>query len=492
MPDRYPSIYVVGGGLSGIAAAEALSHDRGRPRSVVILEARPQLGGRTSSYRESYDGRMTDTGQHLFMDGYHATRHLLKILGTEHHLTFVDPFSLYLLIPPDRLSLLEIPLDNGQAGLLSGIMGFGGISLLSRLSLLRIKGALPKRNDSVDHMDARTFLRQAGQTKEAIDRFWELLTISATNLPTDKVSASLLVSILKESLFSGAGPRTLGYNTVPLSELIVDPAQRILEKRGVDIRFKTSVNQFNVQQDRVSELVSSRENFKVGPEDHVIVAVPPWAFERLFPMERMNEPLVQNVARLSDPSPILSIHLWLRREVWIPIMTGFPENDIHWVFNKDAMTPSGQVGRTPDPSLFDFQYTGSVRQFYPTKSVSCVVSGAEKLVDRGDRDLVVSAMVTLKKIVSDLNALDLVHSRVIRERFATPVFAPGQGMYRPAASSFLSNLWIAGDLADTGLPATMEGAVRAGYQAAEEIERILERRRIGGARGSSEIQETLL
>lgn len=491
MLDRYPSIYIVGGGLSGIAAAEALSHDRGRPRNIVLLEARAQLGGRTSSYREAYDGRMTDTGQHLFMDGYHATRHLLKILGTEDRLSFLRPLSLHMLIPPDRLSLLEIPLDNGQAGLLSGIMGFGGLSLVSRLSLLRIKGALPKRNDAVDHMDARTFLRQAGQTREAIDRFWELLTISATNLPTDRVSASLLVAILKESLFSGAGPRTLGYNTVPLSELIADPAQKILEKRGVDIRLKTSVSQFNVQKDRVSELAGSKESFKVGPEDHVVVAVPPWAFEQLFPMERMNEPLVQNVSRISDASPILSVHLWLRREVGIPIMTGFPENDIHWIFNRDAMSASGTERRSAAPSLFDFQYDGPGGQLHPTKTVSCVISGAEKQADRSDRDLVVSAMLALKKIVPDLNALDLVHSRVIRERYATPVFSPGQGMYRPSATSFLSNLWIAGDLADTGLPATMEGAVRAGYQAAEEIEKTLERRRIG-SRELADVRESAI
>ncbi|MHB8422091.1 MAG: hydroxysqualene dehydroxylase HpnE [Leptospirales bacterium] len=482
MADPRPALYIVGGGLSGIAAAESLSHGTGRPRKVVLLEARPHLGGRTGSYRESFDGQTHDTGQHLFMDGYVATRRLLRSLGTEDRLTFLDPFSLYLMDRKNRLSLFELPLHSGKLGLFTGIMGFSGLSLRSRLSLLRIRGALPERDTQVDHLDARSFLEQSGQTPEAIDKFWELLTVSATNLPTHRVSAALLVSILKESLFSGDGPRTLGYNTVPLSELIGTPAQKLLSERGVEMRFQSGVSRLKIEKDHIAGFMAGKETVSLGPEDHVLLAVPPWSFEALFPVEWMNQPLVQNVVRLSEASPILSVHLWFDRPVAVPLISGFSESALHWIFNKDLMMGRAGPGIPPDPGLFDFNYSSfnyasPSHLFHPATMLSCVVSGAADLLVHGDDEIVGIALDTVSRLNGAGSRKNLIHARVIRDRFATPVLAPGQGLCRPEARSFLANLWIAGDMADTGLPATMEGAVRAGFQAAQEIERQLERRR---------------
>ena len=476
MADAPPVLYIVGGGLSGIAAAEVLSRGEGRPRKVVLLEARPRLGGRTSSYRESHDGQVHDTGQHLFMDAYVATRSLLKVLGTENRLTFLDPLSLYMMDRKEKLSFLELPLHNGQLGLLSGILMFPGLSFLSRLSMLKIARALPERESSVDHMDARTFLRNNGQTAEAIDKFWELLIVSATNLPSDQVSASLLVSVLRESLFSDGGPKTLGYNTVPLSELIGDPAMRLLTRRGVDIRCRTPVSRFLVHQNRLTGMQIGKDIRMLGPEDHVIVTVPPWSFEELFPSTEMNNPMIQNIVRLSRPSPILSVHLWFQEPVPVPMMTGFSEHEMHWVFNRDYMMGRALPAVLPDKKLADFSYSGPLGDFYPGRMISCVVSGARESLEEEDDVLIEKARKTVLRLSPRSPGKKLVFARVIRERFATPVFCPGQGMWRPLAHSFLDNLWIAGDMQDTGLPATMEGAVRAGFQAAFEVEKRLERR----------------
>ena len=476
MSDTRPVLYVVGGGLSGISAAEVLSRGEGRPRRIVLLEARPRLGGRTSSYRESHDGQVHDTGQHLFMDAYVATRSLLKALGTENRLAFLDPLSLYMMDRKEKLSFLELPLHNGRLGLLSGILMFPGLSFLSRLSMLRIGRALPQRESSVDHMDARTFLRNNGQTDEAIQKFWELLIVSATNLPSDKVSASLLVSILKESLFSSGGPKTLGYNTVPLSELIGDPAQALLSGRGVDVRCRTPVSRFLVAQNRLTGMQIGKDTVMMGPEDHVIVAVPPWSFEALFPATEMNDPLIQNIVRLSRPSPILSVHLWFKDPVAVPMITGFSENEMHWVFNRDYMMGRALPAVLPDRKLADFSYSGPLGDFYPGRMLSCVVSGAEESLDSDDEDLIEKARKTVLRLSPGSPDKKPTFARVIRERFATPIFPPGQGMWRPPAQSFLDNLWIAGDMQDTGLPATMEGAVRSGFRAAVEVENRLERR----------------
>ena len=476
MPDTRPVLYIVGGGLAGISAAEVLSRGEGRPRRVVLLEARPRLGGRTSSYRENHDGQMHDTGQHLFMDAYTSTRSLLRTLGTEACLAFLDPLSLYMMDRNEKLSFLELPLHNGRLGLLSGILMFPGLSVLSRLSMLKIGRALPKRESSVDHMDARTFLRNNGQTAEAIEKFWELLIVSATNLPSDQVSASLLVSVLKESLFSAGGPETLGYNTVPLAELIGNPALEVLTGRGVEVRCQTSVSQFCIRQGRLTGMRVGKDAVTLGPEDHVVVAVPPWSFEALFPSTEMNDPLIQNIVRLSRPSPILSVHLWFKDPVPVPMITGFSESEMHWVFNRDFMMGRAFPAVHPDRQLADFSYSGPLGDFYPGKMLSVVVSGASGCLDANDEELIGRALKTVLRLSPGTPAGNLSFARVIRERFATPIFPPGQGMWRPPAHSFLDNLWIAGDMQDTGLPATMEGAVRSGVQAAVEIERRLERR----------------
>lgn len=476
MADDRPVLYVVGGGLSGIACAEFLSRGGGRPRKVVLLEARPRLGGRTSSYHESHDGLTHDTGQHLFMDGYVSTRALLRTLGTEEQLSFLDPLSLYLMDRKGKLSFLELPLHNGHMGLLSGILKFQGLSLLSRLSMLRIGRALPGRESAVDHLDARTFLRNNGQTAEAIDKFWELLIVSATNLPSDRVSAALLVTVLKESLFSASGPKTLGYNTVPLASLIAEPSVRLLSKRGVDIRCQTPVSRLKIERNRISGMLAGKEAVEMGPEDHVIMAVPPWAFEDLFPMERINDPLIQNVERLSRPSPIVSIHLWFRDPVAVPMITGFSESRMHWVFNRDLMMGRALPAVPRDRTLVDFSYSGPNSEFYPARMLSCVSSGAEELLEEGDEALVDMAVSTVQRLAPGRSKKKVSFARVIRERYATPVFPPGQGVWRPQPQSFLSNLWVAGDMGDTGLPATMEAAVRSGFRAASEVENRLERR----------------
>lgn len=459
-----PKVYVLGGGLSGIAAAERLSRGPDSPFDIVLLEARPHLGGRTGSYFDTRARREIDTGQHLFLSCYTWTMDLLDRLGTRGGLVFFDRLYIPLWDPERGLHPLDIPGNKSQLSAAGGLLQYEGLPFSLRLSFLSVARAMPKIDSDVDHLSAYDFLRRAGQPEEVIDRFWELVILSATNLPSRTVSAAILVRILKESLLSGGEASRPGYNAVPLTELFVLPAMRLFRSRGVTVRTKTRVMALSESGGRVRSLSTNRGEIALGPDDRMIVALPPWSFEKIVPVSWQETPLVDRISRLSYASPILSIHLHYEKPVLLPLITGFHRSPIHWLFNKDAM----EQRLIPETrSWFDWS-GGTEDDLLPTQQVSATVSGAFDLLDRSDCEL--GRLVGEHLLLVDRRNTATPRGIVaVRDRFATPILGTGQSTLRPEARTAYLNLFMAGDTADTGLPATMESAVRAGGAAAEAI-----------------------
>lgn len=459
-----PCVIVMGGGLAGISACERLSRNSGRSFDIVLLEGRPHLGGRVGSYYDPGIRREIDTGQHLFLSCYTDTLTLLDALGTKSGLVFYDRLYLPLWDRDRGLKPLDIPGSDNPIALAGGLLQYDGLPFSSRLSFLGLTRALPKNDTDVDHLTAHEFLLRAGQSESSIDRFWELVILSATNLPSRKVSASILVRILKESLLKGGSHSRIGYNAVPLSELFVLPAMKLFRSRGVAVRTKTRITGFSETSGRVTEVSSSRGVLQLGKSDHLLSALPPWAFEKLVPLSMHNSPLVEQMSRLAVASPIVSVNILLSDPVNLPLITGFHQSDLHWIFNRDAMEQRLVPEARP---WFDWS-SHPEDDFYPTQVISATVSGAENLLSLSDSALGELCMDHVRKIAPQTTT-SIKSVRAIRDRFATPVLGVGQSTLRPEPQTFLENLWMAGDIADTGLPATMEGAIRSGYHAAEKI-----------------------
>ncbi len=459
-----PKVYVLGGGLSGIAAAERLSRDPDSPFDIVLLEARPHLGGRTGSYFDARARREIDTGQHLFLSCYTGTLDLLDRLGTRSGLVFFDRLYIPLWDPMRGLNPLDVPGNKSQISAAGGLLQYEGLPFSLRLSFLSVARAMPKNDSDVDHLSAYDFLRRAGQPEEVIDRFWELVILSATNLPSRTVSAAILVRILKESLLAGGVASRPGYNAVPLTELFVLPAMRLFRARGVAVRTKTRIMALTESGGRVRSLSTSQGEIALGPDDRVVVALPPWSFEKIVPVTWQETPLVDRISRLAYASPILSIHIHYDTPVHLPLITGFHRSPIHWLFNKDAM----EQRLIPETRSW-FDWSGEAEDdLLPTQQVSATVSGAHDLLDRPDDEL--GRLVGEHLLLVDRRNTAPPRGIVaVRDRFATPVLGTGQSTLRPEARTAFENLFMAGDTADTGLPATMESAVRAGAAAAEAI-----------------------
>lgn len=459
-----PSIYILGGGLSGIAAAERLSRDPDAPYHVVLIEARPHLGGRTGSYFDTRARREIDTGQHLFLSCYTGTIDLLQRLGTKDDLVFFDRLYIPLWDPERGLNPLDVPGNKSQLSAAGGLLQYEGLPFSQRLAFLSVARAMPGSDSDVDHLTAHEFLKRAGQPDVVIDRFWELVILSATNLPSRSVSAALLVRILKESLLAGGHAARPGYNAVPLTELFVLPAMRLFRARSVSVRTKTRITGLTETGGRIVSLATSQGEIPLSPEDRVIVALPPWSFEKIVPLSWQETPLVDRINRLSYASPILSIHLHFDTPVRIPLIAGFHQSPIHWLFNKDAMEQRLIPETRP---WFDWSEDRE-DDLLPTQMVSATVSGADTLLETPDAEL--AALVSRHLLLLDKkNTASPKGIVAVRDRFATPVLGTGQSSLRPEARTSFANLFMAGDTADTGLPATMESAVRAGVAAAEAI-----------------------
>jgi squalene-associated FAD-dependent desaturase len=442
-----------------------MSRKRDRSFDLLLLEGRPHLGGRIGSYIDKTTGKEIDTGQHLFLSCYSATLELLDRLGTRSGLVFYDRLVFPLWDRDRGLHALDIPGSGSSLAAAGGLLQYGGLPFSKRLAFLKLTRAIPKTDSDVDHLSAHEFLLRAGQPEQVIDRFWELVILSATNLPSKSVSAAILVRILKESLLKGGSHSRPGYNAIPLAELFVRPAMDLLSRREVEIRLKTRVDGLSERSGRIAEIMTQDGPIPLGPEDHLLSAVPPWSFEKLVPPSWQGTPLLEQMSRLSYPSPILSIHLKLTSPVQLPIITGFHDSKIHWLFNKDAM----EHRSLPDkrPSWFDWSEDPEDGRF-PTLQVGATVSGADELLTLTDPELGAICLDHIR-LIDPKNKAELALVRAVRDRFATPVLGVGQSTLRPDARTPYPNFWMAGDTTDTGLPATMEGAVRSGMRAGSLI-----------------------
>lgn len=466
-----PTVYIVGAGLSGMALAESLSRpERGASVRIVLLEGRPYPGGRVSSYREAHTGQWVDNGQHLFMDVYSSMLSFLDRLGTRNRVIFPTPFAIELLDGKDKSHTFSIDPKLGRIGGLLGVLSFSGLSIGSRLSMLKAGSRMSSgglKEATVDHLDARTFLIQCGATHESIERFWELLVVSATNLSSSDVSAALLLRILRETLFGSRGPSLIGWSSVSHRELVIDPALDLLGRRGVDVRLKSAVGQISLSGDHVKSIVVKGRELTLSPNDHLVLAMPPWSLEKILPIEMMGGELCQNIIRLSFSSGIVSIHLWFSRLLALPAIGGFMSGPIHWVFNKDRMAHPESSVRSAGKDDLEGSSEGGDGARSDGSFLSLTVSGVDVRDETPEEEWVRRALMAVERFAGHHPLPDLVHHRVIRERMSTPILGPGQSLYRPSNQTGVSNMWLCGDTTDTGLPATMESAVRSAHVLSE-------------------------
>ena len=413
---------------------------------VRLLEQKPYLGGRARSFHYPATGSVVDNGQHILMGCYHATIRFLSTIGTLDRIRFQKRLAIHFLDRDGRLTALECPGLPSPWHLLLGVLASGSFSFKEKLEVLRFGSSLQRSKSApaaAEKLSVREWLTQCGQSERVQRNFWDLLCIAALNEDPAVAGAPLFERVLRLALFTSPQDSRLGVPAVGLSDLYVDAAAAYIRARGGRVDCGRSVSAVLLSQGRCRGARLSR-----GEEieaECVLSAVPSFQLAGMLPGDLLcQEPFFAGVLSLR-PAPIISINLWFERAITELEVVGLRGSTMQWLFNR------GKILGTGEPY------------------VSLVLSGAHQHLARHKEELLSTALLELGDLFPLSRTVQLCHSLIIKERFAT--FSPTweAERLRPAARTPVRGLYLAGDWTDTGLPATIEGAVQSGYKAARAI-----------------------
>ena len=462
-------VVVLGGGLAGITAAIALAEQGNR---VTLAEARPRLGGATTSFTRG--DLVVDNGQHVFLRCCTAYRGLLARLGMTGSVSLQDRFDVTVLRPGGRATLrrtgLPGPLHMGRA-----LAGYRHLSVSERLRVVPAALAMTALNPARPGLDGKRlgdWLAARGQSERARRVLWDLFTVSSLNVAGDDANLALAATVVKTALLGAKDAADIGTPTVPLGDLHGRAGADLLGRLGAQVRLgakATAVEAlptggFLVRLAGRGDPTAAK-NAANGEDviraDGVVLAVPPDAAARLLcwpgGTTPRNPPMDTTTGQSGNAagewgelgsSPIVNVHVVYDRRVTRLPFAAAVDSPVQWVFDRTG--PSG---------LRKGQY------------LAVSLSAADRYVDVPAARLQEEFLRALADLFPATAQAQVVDCFVTRERRATFRQEPGCERLRPQAATALPGLVLAGAWTDTGWPDTMEGAVRSGLNAARELRR---------------------
>lgn len=429
-------VVVVGGGLAGVSAAVEASS---RGARVTLVERRPFLGGKAFSFTDPRTNRELDNGQHVHLGCCTAYTALLARLGS---------LGLTTMQPALRVDVRD---RAGTYGVLASArlppplhMGpsFTRYGLLSRAERVRAFRALlalaalgPRGREALDDVTFGEWLRAHGQRASAIERFWDLIVLPTCNDRSDRVSAALAAFVLTEGLMRTRGGGAIGWSLVGLTRLVDAPARWHLIRRGGAVltgRGVVAAGTSGVTLDDGQEI----------PADAVVLALPPGRARTACPAAIPDDPAL-------GTSPIVNVHLWYDRRVLDHTVLAVVDSPVQWMFDRTAITGDGAPGQHLALSISGAHHESGVPR--------------AELADAMDHEI--------RALLPAARGARLSSWVVVKEPRATFAPGPGQASRRPGARTPVEGVVLAGTWTATGWPATMEGAVRSGLTAVDEMAR---------------------
>jgi squalene-associated FAD-dependent desaturase len=421
-----PSVIIVGGGLAGLSAAAALGE---AGFDVDLYEARGFLGGRATSFPVSpadEASEVIDNCQHVLLRCCVNLLDFYQRLGVAGLVRFSSDF--HFIEPGGRVSLLKrgwlpAPLHFAGSFLQLGFLSAADKFAIAR-GLLAIRSERNSRKD-LDRISMLDWLREKHQTPRAIERFWRQVLVSAINEELDRMAAAHGFQVFWLGFLAQPDSYEMGVPAVPLSELYGADAWRGLNR--VQIHLRCPVEKIEASGSVTLAGGVAREG------DFVIICLPPERLTGIAPDLGINTAWVEY-------SPITGIHLWFDRPITVLPHATLLDRTLQWMFNKSE-------GRY----------------------VQLVVSASRSLTNMPKADVIALALRELQEFFPAARQAKLERSHVIKEMRATFSARPGAEELRPGPVTRAKNIFLAGDWTRSGWPATMEGAVRSGYIAAEAV-----------------------
>lgn len=434
-------LVVVGGGWAGCHAAVQASR---RGLRTLLLEQGHHFGGRASSFSDPHDGALLDNGQHLFLGAYRETLALLEDLGTAPWVEFQPRLRVPYILADGRIETLVCGAAPGPLGLGQGLWRFAPLGPADRRALLKLgwRGApqlLPALFGALTASSARRsvadWLKACGQTEALVRLVWEPMVLAACNARPEEARLREFLAVLGQGFLRGGRTAALARATAPLARLLA-PLPRLLEPQGSQARLNSAVEAARHDGRRWTLRLAG------GHEERsrlLIVALPPRLAQRVL------GPELDLAAEAALPhSPIVSVLLWSSQ----PLLPA----------PLQAFGPQADGSQAPFHWGFQDRVEGGWR--------ACLVCSAADTLAAQPPQAVLEGLPAF--LASRGLSARYDRARVLRERSATPLFAPGSAPRRGQATA-RPGLALAGDWTETGLPATIEGAVRSGRLAFESL-----------------------
>jgi hydroxysqualene dehydroxylase len=410
------TVHIIGAGLAGLAAALTLT---ARGESVVVHEATAFAGGRCRSYHDAAVGMVIDNGNHLLLSGNRAALEFLRDIGAEQRLIgppsaefpFVD-------LATSQRWTLRFNDSRVPWWIFDAKRRVPGTRPFDYLALARL--LWPPRGKTVGEVIACDGPLYA--------RLVEPLLLAALNIAPPQGAAKLAAAVIRETLAAGGRACRPLLARDGLSATLIEPALETLRRRGAALRLEHQLHALRFGADRIDALDFGDEAIMLGPDDAVIVAVPPYAAATL----------IRGLDVPTEFRAIVNAHFRIEPPAGQPPILGVLNGTVEWLFA------------------------------FPGR-LSVTISAGDRLLDRPREELAktiwaeVAAITGLPKVLPPW--------QIVRERRATFAATPAQDAKRPGAETAWRNLALAGDWTNTGLPATIEGAIRSGNRAAELIAR---------------------
>lgn len=436
---------IVGGGFAGLSAAVDLT---ARGARVIVVEGRPRLGGRATSYRDRFTGEDVDNGQHVLFGCYRETFRFLRTIGADQDVCLQRRLDVSYVDPNGHAIRYRCPDLPAPLHLLAGVAEWDELSVPERFASLRmvrpliqlrrqLASALPCAVGG-ENETARDWLVRHGQGPRLRELLWEPLVLAALNQDAGVTAAAPFARVLAELCGPGATDSSVGIPSRPLEALYAVPARQFVEARGGTVWTGAAGRAAFVD----GRLVGVEARRKLITAPVLISAVPWFALSSVFnPPPSSLAPVLQRAAAMRS-APIVSVHLWFDSPVMREPFLGLLGMTMQWAFN----------------TRVEVQPRGS--------HLTLVSSGANALVGLSNGVLIDRALSDLRSVLPSARDVALTHALVIRERQATFSLSPGQPE-RPNTETVIRGLYLAGDWIETGLPSTIESAVVSGHRAAE-------------------------
>lgn len=409
------TVHVVGAGLAGLSAAVRLT---ARGTRVVVHEAAGQAGGRCRSYHDPVLDMMIDNGNHLLLSGNLAALNYLDTIGSRASL-----------VGPESADFAFMDLASGERWTLR--INAGRLPWWIFDANRRVPGTTASDYLSFARLLFTSNEKTMGETVRCAGPLYERLVrplfLAALNTEPKEGSAALAGAVVRETLAAGGAACRPLVARDGLGRAFIEPALRFLAEHSATVAFGHRLRALDCTRDRIVGLDFGEDRLTIADDD-VILAVPPLVAAALVP--RLEAP--------SEFRAIVNAHFRLHPPAGLAPIIGVVNGTIEWLFNF-------------------------------SDRLSVTISGADRLLDVPRETLAEKIWEEVAAVAGLPKALP--PWQIVRERRATFAATPAENAKRPPAKTAWSNLVLAGDWTRTGLPATIEGAIRSGNRAADLVGR---------------------